>query len=200
MPDNHIAPENSFQPWRICSVDTSLAYAIILTFSWICSTQGIQSDMVRSLSLTSIRHIENRNLCARGSSRWLSRISGYVLKLLHWATFEFQKPSLSKWGSRCTTFLVKMSFICMRMKNNFHIKGWAPALVLKQRPGGTRKWPIIVSASLGLQVPCGFVDPSDFAAFHELSLAQGILLPPHFAVSLGLYPCGFRAQSIVISL
>ena len=35
----------------------------------------------------------------------------------------------------CTTFLVKMSFICVRMKNDFHIKGWAPTLVLKQRPG-----------------------------------------------------------------
>ena len=33
-----------------------------------------------------------------------------------------------------------MSFICMRMKSHFHIKGWA--LVLIQRPGGTRKWPI----------------------------------------------------------
>ena len=43
--------------------------------------------------------------------------------------------------ARCTTFLLKMSFICMRMKNDFHIKGWAPTLVLKQRPGGTRKWP-----------------------------------------------------------
>ena len=30
----------------------------------------------------------------------------------------------------------------MRMKNDFHIKGWAPTLILKQRPGGTRKWPI----------------------------------------------------------
>ena len=39
---------------------------------------------------------------------------------------------------RCTTFL-----ICMRMKNDFHIKGSAPTLVLKQRPGETRKWPII---------------------------------------------------------
>ena len=37
---------------------------------------------------------------------------------------------------RCTTFLVEMSFICMR------IKGWAPTLVLKQRTGGTRKWPV----------------------------------------------------------
>ena len=43
--------------------------------------------------------------------------------------------------ARCTTFLLKVSFICMRMKNDFHIKGWAPTLVLKQRPGGTRKWP-----------------------------------------------------------
>ena len=25
--------------------------------------------------------------------------------------------------ARCTTFLVKMSFVCMRMKNDFHIKG-----------------------------------------------------------------------------
>ena len=45
--------------------------------------------------------------------------------------------------ARCTTFLVKVSFICMRIKNDFHIKGWAPTLLLKQRLGGTRKWPII---------------------------------------------------------
>ena len=45
--------------------------------------------------------------------------------------------------ARCTTFLVKISFICMRMKNDFHIKGWAPTLVLKQRPKGARKWHIL---------------------------------------------------------
>ena len=44
--------------------------------------------------------------------------------------------------ARCTTFLVKMSFIFMRKKNDFHIKGWASTFVLKQGPGGTRKWPI----------------------------------------------------------
>ena len=44
---------------------------------------------------------------------------------------------------RCSTFLVEMSFICMRMKTHFHIKGEAPNLVLVQRPGGTRKWPIL---------------------------------------------------------
>ena len=45
--------------------------------------------------------------------------------------------------ARCPTFLVKMSFLCMWMKNDSHIKGWAPpTLVFKQRAGGTRKWPI----------------------------------------------------------
>ena len=44
--------------------------------------------------------------------------------------------------AKCTTFLVEMSFICMRMKNHFHFKDWVPSLVLIQRPGGTQKWPI----------------------------------------------------------
>ena len=48
---------------------------------------------------------------------------------------------------RCSTFLVEMSFIFMRMKNRFHIKGWAPNLVLMQRPGGTRKCPIAMLLS-----------------------------------------------------
>ena len=30
------------------------------------------------------------------------------------------------------------------MKNHFHIKGWALNLILIQRPGGTRKWPIVL--------------------------------------------------------
>ena len=30
------------------------------------------------------------------------------------------------------------------MKNDFHIKGCASTLVLKQRPRGTRKWPIFL--------------------------------------------------------
>ena len=41
--------------------------------------------------------------------------------------------------ARCTTFLVKKSFICTRIKNDFHLKGWALNLVLTQRPGGTWK-------------------------------------------------------------
>ena len=47
--------------------------------------------------------------------------------------------------AKCTTFLVKMSFICMRMKNHFPIKGWALNLVLIQRPGGTWKRLIVLN-------------------------------------------------------
>ena len=39
-----------------------------------------------------------------------------------------------------TSFLVKMIFICKRMKTHLRIKGWALKLVLIQRPGVTRKW------------------------------------------------------------
>ena len=44
--------------------------------------------------------------------------------------------------ARCTTFLVKWILFAWEWKNDFHIKGWAPTFVLKQRPGKTRKWPI----------------------------------------------------------
>ena len=54
---------------------------------------------------------------------------------------SFKNPHFQN-EAKCTTFLDKMSFICMRMKNHFHIKGWALNLVLIQRSGGSRKWPI----------------------------------------------------------
>ena len=38
--------------------------------------------------------------------------------------------------AKCAAFLVKMNFICMKMKNQFHIKGWALNLVFIQRPRG----------------------------------------------------------------
>ena len=55
---------------------------------------------------------------------------------------SFKNPQFQD-EAKCTTFLVKMTFIyILRMKNDYHFKGWAPTLVLKQRPEGTRKWPI----------------------------------------------------------
>ena len=59
-----------------------------------------------------------------------------------WATSEFQKPSLSKWGQIVHNLSCENEFYLHENKNSFHIKGWALHLVLKQRPGGTRKWPI----------------------------------------------------------
>ena len=58
------------------------------------------------------------------------------------------KNSHFKNEAKGTTFLAKMSFICMRMKNHFHIKGWTLNLVLTQRAGGTRKWPIAYTTLL----------------------------------------------------
>ena len=37
------------------------------------------------------------------------------------------------------TFVVKMSFLCLRMKNNFHIYGFLLSLALKQRLEATRE-------------------------------------------------------------
>ena len=49
--------------------------------------------------------------------------------------------------AKSSIFLVKMSFICMRMKNHFHIKEWALNHVLIQRHGGTRNWHIGLDVS-----------------------------------------------------
>ena len=49
--------------------------------------------------------------------------------------------------AKCTTFLVKMSFICMRMKNQFYIKGWALNLVLIQRPRGNSEMAYYVAVT-----------------------------------------------------
>ena len=50
--------------------------------------------------------------------------------------FHFQNEA------KYETFVVKMSYICVRIKNHFHINGFAICLALKQRLGVTQKWPI----------------------------------------------------------
>ena len=52
--------------------------------------------------------------------------------------FHFQNEA------KCETFVVKMSFICIIIKNHFHVNGFALSLALKVRFFGTRKWPIIL--------------------------------------------------------
>ena len=44
--------------------------------------------------------------------------------------------------ANCKTFLVKMNFICMKIKSHCRINGFALSLALKQRLGATRKWSI----------------------------------------------------------
>ena len=66
--------------------------------------------------------------------------------------------------SKCETFVVKMSFICIIIKNHFHINGFALSLALKVRFFGTRKWPILsilamllTQTTTGLPVAAGDV-------------------------------------------
>ena len=59
-------------------------------------------------------------------------------KMVGNAISEFQKLSLSKQG-QVQNLVVKMSCICMRMKNHFHISGFALSLALKQRLVATPK-------------------------------------------------------------
>ena len=56
--------------------------------------------------------------------------------------FPSSKQSHFQNEAKCETFVVKMSFICIIIKNHFHINGFALSLALKVRFFGTRKWPI----------------------------------------------------------
>ena len=57
---------------------------------------------------------------------------------------SFKNPHFQNEAER-KAFLV-MSFICMRLKNHFHINGFALSLAFKQRSRSTQKWPIIHQA------------------------------------------------------
>ena len=55
-------------------------------------------------------------------------------------------------------------------KTHFHKKGWAPNLVLIQRPGGTRKWPIErVIASFPLTIAS---NPQSIQPFNDVILCS----------------------------
>ena len=90
--------------------------------------------------------------------------------------------------AKSTTFLMKMSFICMRIEKHFHIKGWALNLILILGPGGTRhhyvifmvktpidQWALDITKSLqnGLKFLISF--PAKFAVFPTPFNAKGSL-------------------------
>ena len=56
--------------------------------------------------------------------------------------FPSSKKSHFQNEAKCETFVVKMSFICIIIKNHFHINSFALSLALKESFFGTRKWPI----------------------------------------------------------
>ena len=88
--------------------------------------------------------------------------------------------------AKCTTLLVKMSFIYRRMRNhltqNFQIKGWALNLVLIQRPGGTRKCRAYMSAFGRLVVVCRK------SAYEKRALTNGYF--GHVGVSYDFFRLG----------
>ena len=117
----------------------------MLLFSYsheICSAGGNSRYGQEPFPSSGVRHIENRNLRASKSSRWLSRISGYVLKV-----FQYVPKTLTfKMRQGAQSFLRKWVLFTLLITY--------PRFETEARR--TRKWPIIVTASLGLQVPCGF--------------------------------------------
>ena len=56
--------------------------------------------------------------------------------------FRVRKTVIFRTRLSAKPFLVKMSYICMRIKEHFHINGFGLSLALKQRLGATQKWPI----------------------------------------------------------
>ena len=56
---------------------------------------------------------------------------------------EFQNSHFQN-EAECKTFVVKMSFMCMKIKNHFQTNGLALSLALKQRLEATRKWTVEV--------------------------------------------------------
>ena len=70
-----------------------------------------------------------------------------LVNLRSWCNrpFPSSKKSHSQNEAKCETFVVKMSFICIIIKNHFHINSFALSLALKVRFFGTRKWPIFSS-------------------------------------------------------
>ena len=78
-------------------------------------------------------HTDDVSLRRSGWCFWLDGVN---------RPFPSSKKSHFQNEAKCETFVVKMSFISMTIKNHFHINGFALNLALKVRLFGTRKWPI----------------------------------------------------------
>ena len=112
----------------------------MLSFPWqrqIPVKRHLPFEQLRNNRKKRARKIRDSFLCYKRSLAvifksnqvcgFLSRNPGYF-RVSHFQT-----------EAKCKIFLVKMSFICMRIKNGFHINSFAPSLALKQRHGATQK-------------------------------------------------------------
>ena len=68
-----------------------------------------------------------------------SATTDYIWWFSQWAISKFQNILLSNYEAKCKTVLVKMSFICVKVKKFFHISGFPVSLALKQRLEATLK-------------------------------------------------------------
>ena len=77
----------------------------------------------------------------------MSILCPVVEGLLIWVSRPFQsyKNSHFQNEAKCKTYLVQMSFVCMKIYNPFLINGLALSLALKQRLGTTRKWLLAIT-------------------------------------------------------
>ena len=82
-----------------------------------------------------------------------------------WAISKFQNILLSNYEAKCKTVLVKTSFICVKVKNHFHISGFPVSLALKQRLEATLKLFIHVSPIF-----------ENFPFFTKITEVVGVLL------------------------
>ena len=94
-----------------------------------------------------------------------SATTDYIWWFSQWAISKFQNILLSNYEAKCKTVLVKTSFICVKVKNHFHISGFPVSLALKQRLEATLKLFIHVSPSF-----------ENFPFFTKITDVVGVLL------------------------
>ena len=138
-----------FHVFSICQMLVNFS-VFTLFDSFSCWHEKLSGLVCTATARTRVSYSHLKHCAGRG---WLRGFGALNRPLPSSKNPHFQNEA------RCTTFLLKMSFICMRMKKDFHIKGWAPTLVLIQRPGGTRKW-LIPSSLLNMIITSVLVGSS----------------------------------------
>ena len=104
----------------------------------VLSTLSTTFEVTQVLNLGAdcfIRYrVAQKRCCHTELYFWLKNIL-YAIRIGH---FRVPKTQTFKMRLGAQPFLWKWVLFAWE----WNIKGWAPTLVLKQRPGGTRKWPI----------------------------------------------------------